>query len=90
MIEVRISEGKRVGTGQRYVVSILEDGLWEPIIEEARDPEFEAARWLASRGYTGRMKTRSFVLDIQRAAKLSTSDGKAGLSFRKYQPWSWT
>lgn len=52
----------------------------ELILASARDPEHEVARELLARGITGRLETyfngtRSVVLDIEKAAQLSVSDG---------------
>lgn len=62
----------------------------EIILEAAQDPEWQAARILATRGCTGRLQTKrrgsdvvSFDMPLERAAQLSTN-GTQG--FRAFKP----
>ncbi len=92
---IEISEAPLHGVGgQRYRVTLRNTG--EVLIERARDPEWEAARLLRSRGYTGMLEVYwsgrahpSFRLPIAKAAELSTSEGnRTGLRIGQWRPFS--
>ena len=74
-IDVRLKPAWIKNVGYRY--DVILDG--ETIVRRSRDPEFDAARVLHSRGLRGRFRTIDFftgrprmVLDIERAARLRT------------------
>jgi hypothetical protein len=74
-LDVQLKAEWIAGVGYRY--DVLLDG--ETIVRRSRDPEFDAARVLHSRGLRGRFRTIDFVtgrprmvLDIERAARLRT------------------
>ncbi len=62
------------------------------LVERSRDPECDAARALQARGYTGKLtlldgktgKPRT-IIDIVRAARLTTEEGPRGPRFVKYR-----
>ena len=76
-----------LGAG-RY--SVVFDG--KLLIERSRDPECDAARALLKHGYTGKLhmldgktgKPRT-IINIEKAAKLTTEEGPNGPLFRRFQ-----
>ncbi len=78
--------------GDRY--DVILDG--EVIVHQSRDPEYEAARVLQTRGLTGKFRTVDFrngrprmILDIEKAAKLRTIErDHGGLSIEPHLPMS--
>jgi hypothetical protein len=78
--------------GYRY--DVLLDG--EIIVRQSRDPEHDAARALAAKGFRGRFRTIDFAtgqprmqLDIERAARLRTVErAQGGICVARYQPMS--
>lgn len=77
-------------TGARYRVE-TEDGT--VLVERSRSPEFDACRVLAAQGLTGDVELwrrdgagPAMVLDIEKAAKLTVSEGDFGLRVVEWAP----
>jgi hypothetical protein len=74
--------------GYRY--SVVSRG--KLLVQRSRDPECDAARALLAKGITGKLtlldgksgKPRS-IIEIERAARLSTEEGPRGPRFVKYR-----
>ena len=81
---------KWVGKRDGYRYSVICRG--ELIVDRSRDPECDAARALLARGCTGKLtmldgktgRPRTIV-DIERAAHLTTEEGPWGPRFVKYR-----
>jgi hypothetical protein len=78
------------GKAQRYQVWLGN----EVLIEDTHNPEYEACRALLARGITGRLETYregnphpAMILDIEKAAKLTISEGAHGPTRVKWQPF---
>jgi len=80
----------RAGGRAGYAYSVILDG--KLLVERCRDPECDAARALLAMGHTGKLvlcdgktgKPRT-IIDIERAAKLSTEEGPHGPRFVKHR-----
>ena len=62
------------------------------LVERSRDPECDAARALLAKGFSGKFtlldgKTgkRRVIIDIEKAARLTTEEGPRGPRFVKYR-----
>ena len=80
-LDVRLRAEWIVGVGYRY--DVLLDG--EIIVSRSRDPEYDAARVLQTRGLRGKFRTIDFrtgkarmILDIEKAARLKTVERDRG------------
>ena len=81
---------KWVGGRDGYRYSILFDG--KLLVENSRDPEFDAARALVAKGITGKLtmldgktgKPRT-IIDIEKAARLTAEEGPNAPRFRRFR-----
>ena len=79
-----------VGGRDGYRHSVVLDG--QLLVERSRDPECDTARTLLAQGFAGRLTlldgktgTPRTIIDIERAARLSTEEGPRGPRFVKYR-----
>ena len=76
--------------GNLYTYDVSVHG--ETIVTDARDPEHEAARALRARGIFGKLQIfdatgrHRTTVNIEAAAKMTVSEGRRGLTLRKWQP----
>ena len=80
-------------TGSEYRYSVILDG--KLLVERSRDPEYDAARALVARGFTGTLtlldgktgKPRT-IIDTEEAARLRCREGRSAPYFAKYDETS--
>jgi hypothetical protein len=79
-----------IGGRTGYVYSVLFDG--KLLVDRSRDPDCDSARALVARGITGKLvmldgKTGipRTIIDVEKAAKLTTEETAKGPRFRKYR-----
>jgi hypothetical protein len=75
------------GGNNKYIYNVCLDG--DLIVERSSDPETDTARALQSRGMTGKVTlygptgTPRSIINIEKAAKLITTEGRATVHFEK-------